>query len=81
MTPSQHKSFNKLRLYFYKQHPTMLQMYLNMGSVQNPSVILEFQRKSYAIKNLKNNMVTDFIDTIVPAHLIEDFKKALTKKL
>lgn len=81
MTPSQHKSFNKLRLYFYKQNPTMLQMYLNMGSVQNPSVILEFQRKSYAIKNLKNNMVTDFIDTIVPAHLIEDFKKSLTKKL
>lgn len=81
MTPSQHKSFNKLRLYFYKQNPTMLQMYLNMGSVQNPSVILEFQRKSYAIKNLKNNMVTDFIDTLVPEHLIEDFKKALTKKL
>ena len=56
-------------------------MYLNMASVQNPSVILEFQRKSYAIKNLKNNMVTDFIDTLVPEHLIEDFKKALTKKI
>jgi hypothetical protein len=81
MTPSQHKSFNKLRLYFYKHNPDMLQMYLNMGSVQNPSVILEFQRKSYAIKNLKNNMVTDFIDTLVPEHLIEDFKKALTKKI
>lgn len=80
MTPSQHKSFNKLRLYFYKHNPTMLKMYLNMGSVQAPSVILEFKRKSYAIKT-KDHMVTDFIDTLVPEHLIEDFKKALTEKI
>ena len=58
----------------------MLQMYLNMGSVQTPSVILEFKGKSYAIK-VKDHMVTDFIDTIVPEHLIEDFNNALTKKL
>lgn len=51
-----------------------------MGSVQAPSVILEFKRKSYAIKT-KDHMVTDFIDTLVPEHLIEDFKKALTEKI
>jgi len=55
-------------------------MYLNIGSVQTPSVILEFKRKSYAIKT-KDNMVTDFIDTIVPEHLINDFKNALTQKI
>jgi hypothetical protein len=80
MTPSQHKSFNKLKLYFRKQNPDLIAMYLNMGSVQTPSVILEFKRKSYAIK-VKDNMVTDFIDTIVPEHLIKDFKNALTQKI
>lgn len=80
MTPSQHKSFNKLKLYFRKHNPDLIAMYLNMGSVQTPSVILEFKRKSYAIK-VKDNMVTDFIDTIVPEHLIKDFKNALTQKI
>ncbi len=80
MTDPQHKSFNKLKLYFRKQNPGLIGMYLNIGSVQNPSVILEFKRKSYAIK-VKDHMVTDFIDTIVPAHLIKDFNNALTKKL
>lgn len=80
MTPSQHKSFNKLKLHFRKKNPDLKAMYLNIGSVQIPSVILEFKRKSYAIK-VKDNMVTDFIDTIVPEHLIKDFKNALTQKI
>lgn len=80
MTPSQLKSFNKLKLYFRKKNPDLKAMYLNIGSVQTPSVILEFKRKSYAIKT-KDNMVTDFIDTIVPDHLINDFKLALTQKI
>jgi hypothetical protein len=85
MTEAQNKAFHKIRTYFYKKHPTMKGLYLNVGSVKNPSVLLEFNHLIQP-RRLRNGtkpepeLINDFIQFPVPENLINDFKIALTKK-
>jgi len=85
MTEAQEKSFQKIRLHFYKKNPKMVGMYLNIGSQQSPKVLLEFNSMSRAFKRrngeiVKPQVVSLYVDKSVPKHLINDFQLALTTK-